>query len=338
MMNTDPRLEQLRQWLSEQLGSTELSIAPASADASFRRYFRVTLTGRTYIAMDAPPAQEDIAPFIDVTQRLLRVGATVPRIHATDLANGFLLLDDLGQTHYLAVLSAQSVESLYADATHALAQLHTADTQNLPRYDQALLEREMSLFPDWLLVRHLGLALTEKQSAKLNDAFQTLQAVALEQPRCFVHRDYHSRNLMYLEQNNPGIIDYQDAVYGPLTYDLVSLLRDCYIAWPQTNVQSWALAFRDRLLALGVIDPIGDTDFLRWFDLMGVQRHLKASGIFARLFHRDGKPGYLREIPRTINYIFQVGPNYTETQSLIALLDDIDLSGHLHRVSGTPMP
>ncbi len=302
------RLRRLEQWLEQSCRLPYRDIAPASADASFRRYFRVSLDdGTTLIAMDAPPDREDCRPFVAVAGLMHQAGLHVPQILERDLAQGFLLLEDLGTRSYLDALNAQTVEGLYRDATAALLRLQReADPSGLPRYDRALLEREMRLFPDWLLERHLGLALGDAERAMLEVTFERLIESALAQPVVCVHRDYHSRNLMVVEADNPGVIDFQDAVAGPLTYDLVSLLRDCYIRWPPEQVDDWVgdyyRAARDAKLTA---DADQET-FLEWFDLMGVQRHLKAAGIFVRLNHRDGKPGYLADIPRTLGYIVEV--------------------------------
>ncbi len=317
------RLQLLEQWLQQSCCLTYESIAPASSDASFRRYFRVTKTdGSTWIAMDAPPDKEDCAPFVKVAAIMQSAGVHVPRVLEQDLNQGFLLLEDLGSTAYLDVLTADSVEKLYADALQALLQLQAkASSDGLPAYDETLLRREMALFPDWLLATHLELELDSRERKVLTSAFDVLVDSALEQPRVFVHRDYHSRNLMVVDRHNPGVIDFQDAVAGAPTYDLVSLLRDCYVRWPGEQVDRWAAGFAQDLRSEGLID-VGDDTFLAWFDLMGVQRHLKASGIFARLNHRDGKPGYLADIPRTLQYIVDVG---ARRPSMRALADFVEM-------------
>lgn len=299
------RLELLKRWLDNELEFTDYTLAPASSDASFRRYFRVVHDGASFIVMDAPPEKEDSRPFIQVARQLVDAGLNAPEVLDEDLGQGFLLLSDLGSRPYLGELNEASVERLYGDALGALATLQTCACDSLPPYDRALLLREMELFREWLVGKHLGIALDATQNAMLDAAFGLLADNALAQPQVFVHRDYHSRNLMVTARNNPGILDFQDAVCGPVTYDLVSLLRDCYIAWPRTRVEDWALGYQELALQTGILreeheDP---AQFLRWFDLMGVQRHLKASGIFARLNHRDGKPGYLGDIPRTLGYI-----------------------------------
>ncbi len=242
------RFSQLAHWLKETCGLRDLALTPASEDASFRRYFRVERAGQApLIAMDAPPDKEDSRPFVEVAGRLSDAGLHVPKIHAQDLGQGFLLLEDLGSTSYLQALNAESVDRLYGDAMQALLTLQQkAPTAGLPPYDRALLMREMQLFPDWLLERHLGLTLTEGERQMLDETFELLVESALEQPVVCVHRDFHSRNLMVVDDNNPGIIDFQDAVAGPITYDLVSLLRDCYISWPTDRVGAWVEGFREQ--------------------------------------------------------------------------------------------
>jgi hypothetical protein len=316
----DPRLALLRHWLEHGLGWRDSGLAPASADASFRRYFRVTRPDGTFIAMDAPPGKEDVGPYLKVAGMLSDIGVNAPRVLARNADDGFLLLTDLGSVTYLTELADRGrAGSLYADAIAALVRIQARGAphaRELPPYDEKLLRFEMSLFPDWLLGRHLGLRLGDAESKLLADAIDALVASALEQPGVFVHRDYHSRNLMVCADGNPGILDFQDAVHGPLTYDPVSLLRDCYIAWPQEQVVAWALEFRRQAAAAGLETGGDEARFLRWFDLMGVQRHLKASGIFARLWHRDGKPGYLPDVPRTLGYIEQACARHPDLAAL----------------------
>jgi len=312
------RLEALKQWLSNSAGIPEFAIAPASGDASFRRYFRVTLPdGSSRIAMDAPPGKEDCRPFIMIARQLRELGLNAPGIHAEDLESGFLLLDDLGNELYLDKLGEATVERLYGDALGALMVMQACGPrEGLPAYDRELLMREMELFRDWLVKQHLGIELSAAEQAMIDAAFQQLAESALEQPQVCVHRDYHSRNLMVTPSPNPGILDFQDAVVGPVTYDLVSLLRDCYIDWPLERVENWAKGYFQLAVQSGVLKEEHEARFLRWFDLMGVQRHLKAAGIFARLNRRDGKPGYLKDIPRTLGYIVQVAPRYDESKAL----------------------
>jgi aminoglycoside/choline kinase family phosphotransferase len=325
---SDARLESLTQWVSEVLGLAAPAIRPASTDASFRRYFRVQAGSESYIAMDAPPAQEDLGPYLRVAERFGALGLNVPKTLQRDLARGFLLISDLGERLYLDHLSEATVERLYGDALSALIVLQAGsltDPGFLPAYDAALLRREMELFRDWYLVRQRGLRLTDAQRVAFETGMARLIQSALEQPRVWVHRDYHSRNLLWTAVNNPGIVDFQDAVHGPVTYDLVSLLRDCYIAWPRARVEDWALGYFDLAVQSGV--PVGEDErqFLKWFDWMGVQRHLKASGIFARLNHRDGKAGYLKDIPRTLGYVLEVSGRYPELMPLHELLHALRL-------------
>lgn len=321
----DQRYELMRNWLSQVRPGVSQEVTPASGDASFRRYFRVRGADGTAVVMDAPPDQVDCRPFIVLAEAFRDLGLQTPQVLAADLEQGFLLLSDLGECQYLTVLSEASVGRLYDDALAGLARLQTGGdlaTDLLPPYDAPLLRRELELFREWYLIRHLGLRLREEEHDWLDAAFAMLIASALEQPRVWTHRDYHSRNLMVTESHNPGVLDFQDAVIGPLTYDLVSLLRDCYIAWPQERVEAWALGHRERLREQGLAETGDAVTFLRWFDLMGVQRHLKAAGIFARLNIRDGKPGYLGDIPRTLNYVWAVSSRYGELAGLRRLLQE----------------
>lgn len=322
----DSRLQALRAWLERSLGFAGFGLAPASADASFRRYFRVTRAGHApLIVMDAPPGREDVGPYLRVAAMLQRIGVNAPRVLERSVEDGFLLLSDLGTRMYLPELSQPGrADPLYADALDALVRIqsHGAPAAlELPPYDAKLLRFEMSLFPDWLLQRHLGLALSAQEETMLRESMDALVANALEQPQVFVHRDYHSRNLMVCPAANPGILDFQDAVRGGLTYDLVSLLRDSYIAWPQQRVVGWALEFRRKAAAAGLETGRDEAQFLRWFDLMGVQRHLKVGGIFARLWHRDGKQGYLADIPRTLQYAVGSCARHADFAELGALIE-----------------
>jgi aminoglycoside/choline kinase family phosphotransferase len=316
------RVAALKAWLRDQLGMKDFTFAPASSDASFRRYYRVGVSDGSHIVMDAPPDKEDVGPFIAIARAMAAVGLNVPRILAEDRAQGFLLLSDLGSRHYLQELTPGSVEHLYGDALAALRRLQSAPVPaGLPDYDRALLLREMGLFRDWYLLRHLGWTPDPSLDEVLAEGFDFLAGEALAQPRVWVHRDYHSRNLMVCVDHNPGILDFQDAVAGPVTYDLVSLLRDCYIAWPRERVACWAEGYWAALRAEGRLQGVTAERFLRWFDLMGVQRHLKAIGIFARLNLRDGKPGYLADIPRTLAYVLEVSGRYPELRDLRRLLE-----------------
>ncbi len=315
------RIEQLKTWLGSLPEIGDFSFAPASEDASFRRYFRIGVGQRSYIAMDAPPDREDTGPFIKIAEAFESVGLNVPHIHARDLAQGYLLLEDLGDTLYLDRLEPRTVDRLYGDALGALLTIQACGPrEGLPDYDKSLLLREMELFREWLLGRQLGLELSAGEQLMLDRTFELLTDSALEQPRVCVHRDYHSRNLMVTLSHNPGILDFQDAVLGPVTYDLVSLLRDCYVSWPKAQVEAWVRGYFELAVQSGVLREEHEARFLRWFDLMGVQRHLKASGIFARLKQRDGKPGYLKDIPRTLGYITELSNAYPELADLGKLL------------------
>jgi len=315
----DVRQSALCAWL-RRIGYRVDDIRLTSGDASFRRYFRVRCNGANYIAMDAPPEQEDCYPFATVADLLASRGVHVPLLLAHDLANGFLLLDDLGSRHYFGALDADSAPSLYGDALDCLFTLHSEiDHHLLPRYDDKLLYGEMQLFADWYLARHRNIKLERTEREVLARTYELLVDNALQQPRVFVHRDFHSRNLMVTEQRNPGVLDFQDAVSGPLTYDLVSLLRDCYINWPQEQVAIWAADYHARLVGAGLCDASLET-FARWFDLMGMQRHLKAIGIFARLNYRDGKSSYMLDIPRCYQYIADLYPHYPELAPFAELM------------------
>ena len=304
-------------WVRETLGVTDLELEPASSDASFRRYWRVRQAGGSLIVMDAPPEQEDCGRFVRIAGDWRALGLNTPEVLAQDLERGFLLLGDLGQQLYLDALNSDTVERLYADALAALVAIQACGpTAGLPDYDGPFLLRELAIFREWLLDKHLGLVPSAAESSMLDTAFEHLVASALAQPRVCVHRDYHSRNLMVFPGHNPGILDFQDAVIGPVTYDLVSLLRDCYVAWPRDRVEEWVMGYFALAVQSGVLEPGHEGPFLKWFDLMGVQRHLKASGIFARLYRRDGKPGYLGDIPRTLGYVVEVAAGYPALRDL----------------------
>jgi aminoglycoside/choline kinase family phosphotransferase len=325
----DLRLQALEGWLREIFGDDRFTVAVASADASFRRYFRVTRGDETLIAMDAPPEKEDMRPYIRIAAMLADVGVNAPRVLFQDLERGFLLNTDLGSRTYLAELADRNkADALYDEAMAALVQMQgagDAHARSLPPYDAATLRRELDLFPEWFCNRHLGLTLSAEESAMLEATFDSLIVTALEQPRVFVHRDYHSRNLMVGDGGrygaNPGILDFQDALYGPITYDLVSLLRDCYIEWPVERVTNWIERYRERAANAGLNVGASSGEFRRWFDWMGVQRHLKVLGIFARLFHRDGKPGYLKDLPLTLKYVRSAIAPYAQMGALARFIE-----------------
>ena len=328
-----PRTVLLRDWLdrqfSRQYPDRSWSLAPASADASFRRYFRVTLPdGNTRIVMDAPPEHEDCRPFVEVAALLRDAGAHVPEVHAQDLAQGFLLLSDLGNTTYLEALNANTAPALYRDANAALVAIQRASRPGvLPEYDRALLTRELDLFPDWYVARHLGVALDEKQQASLRAVFAKILENNLAQPQVFVHRDYHSRNLMVCPDGypaNPGIIDFQDAVYGPITYDLASLYRDAYIRWEEAQELDFVIRYWEMARAAGLPVHADFHDFYRDYEWMGAQRQIKVLGIFARLSERDGKDGYLKDMPTVLAYLRRTCERYLELRPLARLLDELE--------------
>ena len=361
-MSHDTRLKQLSHWIQQDWPKARIEVA--SADASFRRYFRVHHDGKTAIAMDAPPEHEDCAPFVDITRRLRKVGVHAPEIFRQNLEQGFLLMEDLGNTPYLDKLTEQSADTLYGDALRALIKIQQADTTDLPDYDDELLLNEMKLMPEWFLQTHLGITPSAEQQKIIQRTFTVISTAVQQQPQVFVHRDYHSRNLMVKKGQpghrrdnvgettttrradeirkkvggctsdshstaenrvldaNPGVIDYQDAVFGPITYDLVSLLRDCYIQWPNERIAKWALGHKKEAEAAGLMDPVPDATFIQWFDYMGLQRHIKVLGIFARLNHRDGKTSYLNDLPLTLHYVMEVGKKYPLTRPLIELFNE----------------
>lgn len=318
------RLNALQYWLTTDLGMHDARLFPASSDASFRRYFRVHWQDETFIVMDAPPDKEDVRPFIRVAEMFAGFGLHVPQIHQRNIEQGFLLLGDMGNQDYLAALNHTSADSLYRDAMDTLLCLQQGEAQQasqLPPYDNELLQREMALFRDWFIAKHLEIKLDADEQAMLQSMFDLLAHSALAQPRVAVHRDFHSRNLMVCPPRNPGVLDFQDAVYGPLTYDLVSLLRDCYISWPQAQLDAWSGYFHQQAVKRGILTHTDFAQFQYWFDLMGVQRHLKAIGIFARLNWRDSKPRYLADIPRTLGYIVEVA---RQREDLLPLGDFIE--------------
>lgn len=342
------RFQQMMDWLESLPQLQDKSVTkpvPASSDASFRRYFRIEVqdlkqseqstsdNALSYIIMDAPVEHEDCRPFIKVAQELRKMGLNVPEVVAQNLTQGFLLLSDLGNVTYLSVLqqvqtgsaSEEMADKLYGDALNALSNLQINGSKaaaKLPAYDEKLLYTEMNLFSDWLLNTHLDIGMTATEKYDWQQTQKLLADSALKQPKTYVHRDYHSRNLMVTGQDNPGVLDFQDAVRGALTYDAVSLLRDCYIAWPQDQVTEWQRQYFLALCEKNMVNKFEWQAFVKAMDFIGVQRHLKASGIFARLYHRDGKDGYLNDIPMTLNYIQQVGQQYPELHSLVKLVEN----------------
>jgi aminoglycoside/choline kinase family phosphotransferase len=312
--DTDPRLWQVNEWLTAILPYSEFNLEVASSDASFRRYFRVHQHDHSRIVMDAPPEHEDIDSFVRIAEFLSRTGTHVPRIFAKNLEQGFLLLSDLGNTSYLSALNEQSADALYRAAIDEIIKMQLAPTADieLASYDDEKLLAELRLFPDWFIQKHLSLT----PPPELNAVFELLIANASKQPQYFVHRDYHSRNLMLGADNEVGVIDFQDAVIGPVTYDLVSLLRDCYIEWPQNKLDNWLNYYFEQAVENQLLTDDNRSEFIRWFDLMGLQRHLKVLGIFCRLNYRDGKAGYMNDLPLTLKYVLQVTARYPELAHL----------------------
>jgi len=323
------RKEQLTQWLSRLYPEETFTLAPASADASFRRYFRASFADRTLIVMDAPPQHEDCKPFLHVGKLFEDAGVQVPHVYAQDLAQGFLLLSDLGNTTYLQAFKQDSAGPLYAAATDALIKIQLASREHeLPAYDAALLRRELDLFPEWYIAKHLGVTLSEKQKNKLEEVFGRIIANNLAQPKVYVHRDYHSRNLMRIEnpgpnQLSPGILDFQDAVYGPITYDLASLFKDAYVKWEEPEIIDWLIRYWEKARAADLPVHADFGEFYRDYEMMGAQRHIKVLGIFARLYHRDGKNGYLKDIPLVMDYLRHACVRYIDLKPLLNLLDEL---------------
>lgn len=333
MSEHDVRLQQLQTWLAEQLpllfaardwgAVPEAELTPASSDASFRRYFRWQAGERSLILMDAPPPQENCEPFVRIAALLASAGVHVPQVLAADLAQGFLILDDLGRQTYLDVIDEHNADKLFDDAIEALLKQQRLPLDgNLPHYDDALLRRELQLFPEWYVQRHLGRTFTAEQQSAWQRVSQLLIDSALAQPKVVVHRDFMPRNLMQ-SAPNPGVLDFQDAVNGPVTYDITCLFKDAFLSWPEERVQGWLQGYWERAQAAGIPVQASLEDFLRASDLMGVQRHLKVIGIFARICHRDGKPKYLGDVPRFFAYIQAVlarRPELAELGELFASL------------------
>ncbi len=319
----DDRFLELKNWLTSELGLPVDKILPASSDASFRRYFRVWYHNHCAIAMDAPPTNENCESFICVAETFASIGINTPTVLEKDIARGFLLLTDFGTRQYFIELNEDNVAHLYGDAFDALSRLHVHSGETsfeLPLYDEMVLRKEMALFEEWFLSQYLQINLSTEQRSLLQQTITLLAENALIQPQVWVHRDFHSRNLMITDKDNPGVLDFQDALLGPITYDLVSLLKDCYIAWPQPQVEVWVVDYLRRLKLNGMLHDVDENQFLRWFDLMGMQRHIKVAGIFSRLNIRDAKPGYLKDIPRTFNYVLQVSQKYRELNAFYHFL------------------
>jgi len=328
-MITTPRSTARLAWTRTALGDETLTLDPASSDASFRSYWRTTHEGKTWIVMDSPPEREDPQPWLAIGARLTAAGLHVPQVRAQDLRQGFLLIEDLGSRLYLDVLDETNADQLYGDAMDALLMMQTrVSSDGLPPFDHQKLVEGLEVMPKWFLERHLGHVPACEEWDVLEAAFSVIVRNALAQPKVFVHRDYHSRNLLQVDDNNPGIIDFQGALHGPVTYDLASLLRDAYIAWPRERVERWVESYRQRLLAAGVIgDEVDAARFLRWFDLTGLHRHVRVLGQFYRLWYRDGKPGYLKDVPQVYRYVIEVARSYPELGDFAALLEQY-AAGH----------
>ncbi|AIF47355.1 aminoglycoside phosphotransferase family protein [Dyella japonica] len=309
-------------WTRSVLGDAALELSSASSDASFRSYWRTTHGGKSWVVMDSPVAQEDPRPWLAIGERLAATGVHVPAVYAKDLDQGFLLIEDLGTRLYLPALNEDTADRLYSDAMDALLLMQTRmEHTDLPLFDRERLVSGLEVMPEWFLQRHLGYTPTCGEWDVLEAAFNVIIHAALEQPRRFVHRDYHSRNLLVVDENNPGVIDFQGALSGPITYDLASLLRDAYVVWPRERVEGWVESYRQRLLKAGVIEETIDRErFLRWFDLTGLHRHVRVLGQFYRLWYRDGKPGYLADVPRVYHYVVSVAERYAELADFVALL------------------
>jgi len=320
------RQKQLTEWLSSLYPDQPFSLAPASADASFRRYFRATFAdGSTKVIMDAPPQHEDCKPFLHIGKLFEEAGAHVPHVYAQDLTQGFLLLSDLGNTTYLQALDAGSARRLYDQAIDTLIKIQLASKPNeLPPYDEALLRRELNLFPEWYIAKHLGVTLSEKQQAKLEEVFARIIKNNLSQPCVYVHRDFHSRNLMVSEPN-PGVLDFQDAVYGPITYDLASLFKDAYIKWEEAEIIDWLIRYWEKARKAGLPVREDFADFYWDYEMMGAQRHIKVLGIFARLYHRDGKDGYLKDMPLVMEYLHKACERYIDLKPLLNILLELNM-------------
>ena len=323
MCDVDRRSE-LQRWIETRLSVGPLTLVPASADASFRRYFRVCAAGESMIAMDAPPAHEDCRPFVRVAHLMAAAGLNVPRVIAEDFERGFLLLSDLGTAGYLQALNVDTADDLFRDAIDALLRWQLASKPGvLPPYDEALLTRELRLFPEWYIGRHRGLRLDEGQSRALESIFALILKSNLAQPAVFVHRDFMPRNLMVCKPN-PGVLDFQDAVYGPITYDVASLFKDAFLSWDEERILDWTARYWEKAKRAGLPVAADFGEFYRDFEWMGLQRHLKVLGIFARLNYRDGKSAYLEDTPRFIGYVRAVAARYGALKPLLTLLDEIE--------------
>jgi len=317
------RITELLPWLESYFPADDISLIPLTGDAGFRRYFRFQYQNQSYIAVDAPANLSNNQAFVNVQQILQAVEVHVPDIIAVDLKQGFLCLSDFGDTVLADRLSNENMQQYYAKAITELNKMLTckvALAEQLPAYDEQFIATELAIFNQWLLEKHLAIYLTADEKKSLNVCFELLISAITEQPSVFMHRDYHSRNIMLLADDQLGIIDFQDAVQGPVTYDLVSLLRDCYVRWPNELIMPLMEDYRQQVQNHLPNEKLSKEKWLYWFDLTGLQRHIKASGIFARLHHRDNKSGYLADIPLTLTYIQDVSAQYDKLSFLHELV------------------
>ncbi|QAU22749.1 aminoglycoside phosphotransferase [Dyella sp. M7H15-1] len=335
MQSINDRTSTRLAWTRASLRNSSLTLEPASSDASFRSYWRTHHDGRSWIVMDSPPAQEDPRPWLSIGEQLAAAGLHVPAVYDKDLQQGFLLIEDLGSRLYLPALNDATADALYGDAMSALLRMQSRmDHHGLPPFDRDLMIRGLELMPEWFLDRHLGHKPDGGERKVLEAAFDVIIRNAQEQPRCFVHRDYHSRNLLIVDHHSPGIIDFQGALAGPITYDLASLLRDGYIAWPRERVETWVDGYRHTLIDTRLIGAeIDQKQFLRWFDLTGLHRHVRVLGQFYRLWYRDGKRGYLADVPRVYHYVVSVARSYPELADFVALIERHATGRDLAKVS-----
>ncbi len=319
------RQAQLQDWLNKNLLLKRFSFNQIAGDASFRKYYRLLFDdGNSAIAVDAPPEYENCKIFLDITERLRSIEVYAPKVLNYDLDKGFMLIEDLGDDLYLSKLREETADTLYKDAIDTIIKIQkNGNIQNLPTFNQQDVQTEINLFIDWFLIKHLKKNIKIDEMRRLKECFEYLKNNAINQPKFFTHKDFHSRNLIFTEGNNPGVIDYQDAVNGPISYDLVSLLRDCYISWPEEKVQLWVNFYKEKAKEAGLLNSYEFEFFQEWFDSMGIQRHLKAIGIFSRLYHRDGKKNYIKDIPRVMTYIIEVSDRWSELKYLNLFLKNL---------------
>jgi aminoglycoside/choline kinase family phosphotransferase len=319
MNNNTHRLEMLNHWLTNYFGNANYHLTPLAGDASFRRYYRLNHQNTSYIIMDAPPQKENIEPFLQVSNLLSAQGLKIPHAHGINHTEGFIILDDLGDTLLLSVLTAESAPRVYQEAIQQLIHMQNIKTDSLPPFNAAFIHEELTRFIDWYLIRHLDLDLTPTELTLIQQTFELLSTTLVHQPQVFIHRDFHARNIMICPDGQLGIIDYQDAMSGPIAYDLVSLLKDCYIDWPRERYLEWLHGY---FIASPFLKPYDFETLTRWFDYCGLQRHLKVYGIFSRLAYRDNKPHYLNELPRIERYVLESLTLYPELSAFKTWFQD----------------